>query len=244
MQDIKDKSIDLILCDLPYGTTAAHWDSVIPFDELWAHYKRIAKPNCPIVLHASQPFTSALVMSQPKLYRHGWIWVKNRGTNPFAAKYAPLKKHEDILVFGLKTPYYNPIMRNGKPYSGFSSADKQLGEVYGKSKSKHKDNPEGKLLPVSVQHFDCEFGLHPTQKSLKLVEYLVKTYSKPNGWVLDNCMGSGTTGVACVNTGRRFIGIEKEQKYFDIAVNRIKSALKIPVSVPMAKPIPGLKSLF
>lgn len=215
-------SVDLILCDLPYGTTACAWDAVIPFDQLWKEYRRVAKPNAAIVLTASQPFTSALVMSNLENFRHEWIWLKNRGTNPFAAKHAPMKKHESVLVFGFQSPRYFPQMRKGKPYRGFvSTKNAKIGEAYRSTVSLHKDNPEGILLPVTPQEFPCEFGLHPTQKPVALMEYLIRTYTNPGDVVLDNCMGSGTTGVAARNTGRNFIGIERDPDYFRIAKERI-----------------------
>lgn len=225
MPEIPDQSVDLILCDLPYGTTACAWDSVIPMDTLWKHYKRIAKHRAAVVLTASQPFTSALVMSNPKEFRHEWVWAKNRGTNPFAAKYAPMKRHESVLVFARKSPVYNPQMRKGRPYRAFKSDTANVGEVYGTTKSAHKDNPEGSLLPITLLEISCEFGNHPTQKPVALMEYLIRTYTNPGGVVLDNCMGSGTTGVAAVNTERSFIGIERDDKYFRIATDRINAAL-------------------
>lgn len=196
MKQLPDGSVDMVLCDLPYGTTACKWDSVIPFEPLWKQYRRIAKRNAAIVLTASQPFTSALVMSNPKWFRHEWVWLKNRGTNPLSAKYAPMKRHESVLVFGEKAPKYTPQMRQGKPYRGFSSKTAKIGEVYGAKKSKHKDNPEGLLLPITPLEFACEFGHHPTQKPVALMEYLIRTYTNEGDVVLDNCMGSGTTQLA------------------------------------------------
>lgn len=221
MRDISDKSVDMVLCDLPYGTTACSWDVVIPFDRLWAEYKRICKPKAAIVLTASQPFSSMLVASNPKIFRHEWIWIKNRGTNPMSSKYAPMKKHESVLVFGFSSPNYYPQMRQGKPYKGFSSDDSTIGDVYGKSKSKHRDNPEGLLYPVTPLEFKCEFGLHPTQKPLTLMEYMIKTYSNEGELVLDNCMGSGTTCLAAKNLNRQYIGIEMNEDYYKKAVERL-----------------------
>ncbi len=222
MKDIPDGSIDMILCDLPYGTTACKWDAVIPFDRLWTEYKRATKKGAAIVLTASQPFTSALVMSNPKWFRHEWIWHKNRGTNPFAAKYAPMKRHESVLVFGTSKVAYYPQTRKGKPYRGFSSETATIGEVYGDGKSVHKDNPEGLLLPITVQEVACEFGLHPTQKPVVLMEYLIKTYTNEGQTVLDNCFGSCSTGVACLNTNRCFIGIERDETYFAVGSKRME----------------------
>lgn len=219
MAEIPDGSVDLVLCDLPYGTTACSWDAIIPLDQLWAEYWRVCRGA--VVLTASQPFSSALVMSQPRAFRHEWVWLKNRGTNPFAAKYAPMKRHEVVLVFGKKAPLYAPQMRKGKPYKGFSSETSTIGEAYGKNKSVHKDNPDGDLLPITPLSFNCEFGMHPTQKPVALMEYLIRTYTNEGDTVLDNTMGSGTTGVACQNTGRNFIGIERDPGYFTIACERM-----------------------
>lgn len=221
MRLIPDCSVDMILCDLPYGTTACKWDSVIPFEPLWVQYRRLIKGNGAIVLTASQPFTAALVMSNPKIFRHEWVWLKNRGTNPLSAKFAPMKRHESVLVFSYKSTKYIPQVRQGKPYRGFSSHNAVIGEVYNSRRSTHRDNPDGALLPVTPLEFKCEFGLHPTQKPVALMEYLIRTYTNPGDVVMDNCMGSGTTGVACVNTGRGFIGIERDLGYFKIAENRI-----------------------
>lgn len=226
MKLIPDGSVDMVLCDLPYGTTACKWDAIIPFEPLWAEYKRLCKPKAAIALTASQPFTSAVTMSNPKGFRHEWIWLKNRGTNPLSAKYAPMKRHESVLIFGFSSPSYFPILRQGKPYSGFSSkGDAKIGEVYGAKESKHKDNPDGLLLPITPLDFPCEFGLHPTQKPVALMEYLIRTYTNEGDTVLDNTMGSGTTGVAAINTGRKFIGIERDDKYFAIAQKRIEDAM-------------------
>lgn len=231
MKRIPDKFIDLILCDLPYGTTACKWDSVIPFGPLWEQYKRIAKPNAAIVLTASQPFSSQLVMSAPDLFKHGWIWEKDGGSNFATVKYGPMKEHEDILVFGQGRVNYYPIMqerigsRRGKVTTTVDSGRKD--SVYGSQEGgKVLDVPELRN-PRSIQRFTRERGLHPTQKPVSLFEYLVKTYTNEGDKVLDNCMGSGTTGVACANTGRHFIGMEMDEKYFSIASERIKSAQPI-----------------
>lgn len=221
MASLPDQSVDMILCDLPYGTTACKWDTIIPFEPLWEQYRRLCRGA--IVLTASQPFTSALVMSNPKVFRHEWIWLKNRGTNPFAAKFAPMKKHESVLVFAFTTPKYHPQMRKGKPYREFVSETAGIGEVYGGNKSVHKDNPDGLLLPITPIEFSCEFGHHPTQKPVALMEYLIRTYTNEGDVVLDNCMGSGTTGVAALQCGRQFIGIERELEYWLIAHQRIDS---------------------
>lgn len=304
---IADGSVDMVLCDLPYGTTACAWDSVIPFDKLWAEYRRIGTDNCAFVLTASQPFTSALVMSNPDMFRYSWVWEKEQGVNFLSAKKNPMKVHEDVLVFyldeseakgrsekfnelrqyfieerlrlgltsrGIKNllgndmgshyftngvqwtlpthanysklqasggfnrdwttmkrkfdelaedcriPYF-PQMTEGTPYISGSGSS---GEVTN-SVSKIRTTNEGTRYPRSVQKFKRETGLHPTQKPVALMEYLIRTYTNPGDTVLDNTMGSGTTGVAAVNTGRHFIGIERDPEYFDIASARIDRAL-------------------
>jgi len=226
MPQIPDGSIDMILCDLPYGTTALKWDSIIPFDKLWEQYERIIKPNGAIVLTASQPFTSALVMSNPKLFKYEWIWDKCQCTNFYNAKRQPLKRHESILVFN--SNYYYPqkeiIDKNDYRYrkNGRNSPIKQ-GGVYGNVKQKLRVET-GERFPNSILKFsntNAKKKDHPTQKDVALFEYLIKTYTNENETVLDNCIGSGTTAIACKQTGRNFIGIEMEQKYFDIATKRI-----------------------
>ncbi len=224
MREIPDGSVDMVACDLPYGTTACRWDSVIPFAPLWEQYSRICKPKAAIVLTASQPFTSALVMSNPTMFRHEWIWLKNRAANAMTAKYGPMKRHENVLVFAAQTPTYNPELRKGKPYKGYSSKDAKIGEHLGSANSVHKDNPEGLLQPITTIEFPGERGLHPTQKPVALFEYLIKTYSNPGDLVLDNCAGSGTTGLAARNTGRNFLLIEREQEYVDVIKRRLELA--------------------
>ena len=195
---------------------------IIPFDLLWIQYKRIIKDNGAIVLTASQPFTSALVMSNPKMFKYEWIWEKHQGTNPMSAKISPLKSHENVLVFSTKTTKYNPQMESGKPYSGFNS-DKFQSEVYGGGKSVHRDNKEGTRYPKTVIKFTKDKGkrLHTNQKPVALFEYLIKTYTNEGDLVLDNCAGSGTTIVAATNTNRNYICIEKEKNYYDIIIERI-----------------------
>lgn len=232
MPTIPDGSVDMVMCDLPYGTTACKWDSVIPFEPLWAAYRRVCKKNAAIVLTASQPFTSALVMSNPGDFRYEIIWVKHQATNPMFAKHGILKAHESVLIFG-KATTYNPQMEFGKVYSSYKSrVGKKVGEAYGATlDSMHKGNPDGALYPVSFLHFPGNSGqgsvdgkFHPTQKPVALMEYLIRTYTNAGETVLDNTMGSGTTGVACANTGRNFIGIERDDKYFLIASERIAKA--------------------
>jgi len=228
MKDIPDKSIDMILCDLPYGTTTCKWDVIIPFEPLWEQYQRIIKDNGAIVLTASQPFTSALVMSNIKMFKYEWIWEKHKGTNSFLAKKQPLKIHENILVFGGKN--YYPQKTEGTPYKlrGSHNIHKEY-SVYGnggKPVGYAKDYDSSKRYPVSVQKFSNhnqgKNNYHPTQKPVALFEYLIKTYTNERDTVLDNCMGSGTTGVACKNLNRNFIGIELDAEYFKIAEKRIK----------------------
>lgn len=299
MDKIADKSVDMILCDLPYGTTACSWDAIISFTELWKQYKRIIKSSGNIVLTASQPFTSALVMSNPEWFSYGWIWEKEQGVNFLSANKMPLKIHEDILVFRKPNSYgitefvelrvlfkdllekiglnkrqiinelgqgfdhcfrfnssqwglptrknyellletynienmpnyqslldkynaefyrvYNPQLTKGKPYiSGLGNS----GEVTG-SVSKVQTKNDGTRQPTSILRHKRETGIHPTQKPISLMEYLIKTYTNEDDIVVDNCMGSGTTGIACKETGRNFIGIEKDDKYFEIASKRI-----------------------
>lgn len=231
MQTIPDGSVDMILCDLPYGTTACKWDTVIPFEPLWEQYRRIVKRNAAIVLTASQPFTSALVMSNPAEFKYGWVWEKSKASNFLLARKQVLKAHEDVLVFSQGTPSYFPQMVEGKAFKGAGRSKKGSnweGVNHVPNDTKRADN-NGTRFPRSVQYFATaeseKIGaLHPTQKPVALMEYMIRTYTNEGETVLDNCMGSGTTGVACANTGRRFIGIEKEVRYFDIACRRIEDA--------------------
>lgn len=237
---IKDNSIDLILCDLPYGTTACKWDSILPFDKLWEQYERIITDNGVIVLTASQPFTSALVMSNPKLFKYEWIWEKSKGCNFTHAKNMPIKFHESIVVFS-KAPIGHEIQLGNRR---MTYKPQELIKVDKKWSRPRKYDTEHKLkrdshkldriiefenYPKSILKYgnsdNRERGLHPTQKPLELMEYLVKTYTNEGNMVLDNTMGSGTTGVACVNTNRNFIGIEKDETYFNIAENRIMETM-------------------
>ncbi len=240
MDEIEDGSIDLILADLPYGMTACKWDAVIPFEPLWDQYKRIIKRNGAIVLTASQPFTSALVMSNLKWFRYEWIWEKQRGTNFLWANKMPLKNHESVLVFGSKLPNYFPQktdlhlrstrlltqrktnLRDGKTSPNLREGCKAAHSTYG-----------GEYIgrfPKTVQRFSNESmnsnNYHPSQKPVALMEYLIRTYTEEGEIVLDNTMGSGTAGVACMNTGRKFIGIERDPGYFNIASERIEAAVR------------------
>jgi len=233
MKDIPDGSVDMVLCDLPYGTTACKWDAVISFEPLWEQYRRVTKQNAAIVLTASQPFTSALVMSNPKWFRVEWIWEKNRGSNFATTKYFPMKEHESVLVFGERQGTYNPIYEpraaGGKSRAAYKIAPSNTGKretMGGFINNKTLDIDAGKRVPRSIQKFNTEVGHHPTQKPVALMEYLIRTYTNEGETVLDNTMGSGTTGVACANTGRNFIGIEKDEGYFKIAEQRIKEAFE------------------
>ena len=220
MKYIDDKSIDMILCDLPYGTTRNKWDSIIPLEPLWEQYKRIIKDNGAIVLTAQTPFDKVLGASNLDMLRYEWIWEKDNATGHLNAKKMPMKKHENILVFYKKLPQYNPQFTEGKPYvvkRGRKSTN------YGDDVEGYDGitKSDGKRYPTSILRFNKETGLHPTQKPVALFEYLIKTYTNEGETVLDNCMGSGTTAVACINTNRNFIGIELDEGYFKIAKERI-----------------------
>ncbi len=229
MSDIDDKSIDMILCDLPYGVSVCKWDTVIPFEPLWAHYKRIIKDNGAIVLTASQPFTSALVMSNIKMFKYEWIWEKSVAFGFVHAKNQPMKKHENVLVFskapmghisllGNKRMIYNPI---GVIESGLKTVMSKPKTLGARPKQDGKSYMSMTGFPATVQKFVNDKGLHPTQKPVALFEYLIKTYTHDGELVLDNCAGSGTTAIACLKTNRNYILIEQETKYCDIANKRI-----------------------
>ncbi len=227
MKDIPDKSIDMILCDLPYGTTACKWDSIIPFEPLWGQYNRIIKDDGAIVLFGSEPFSSKLRMSNLKMYRYDWIWAKTVASNFAVCKKQPFKKHENIMVFYKKQPTYNPQMEDGEPYTDKREKGARNAVVgAGKTVKRQPIDNKGTRYPSSVQLFSNgnNNNVHPTQKPVALLEYLIKTYTNEGELVLDNCMGSGSTGVACKNTNRDFIGIELDEKYFNIAKERIERA--------------------
>ena len=224
MKNIPDKSIDLILCDLPYGTTHNKWDTIIPFDKLWAQYKRIIKDNGAILLFSQMPFGASLIMSNPKMFRYEWIWEKNQAVGFLNAKKMPLRKHENILVFYKHLPTYNPqgLIKLDEPIQEEGSANRN-GKNYGvadKSFIRTHTN-----YPTDIITFSKDSGYHPTQKPVDLLEYLIKTYTNEGDTVLDNCMGSGSTGVACVNTNRDFIGMELNEEYFKIACERIEGGI-------------------
>lgn len=222
MKGVPDGSIDMILCDLPYGTTRNRWDSALPLDKLWVEYKRIIKDNGVITLFAQTPFDKALGASNLSMLKYEWIWKKDNITGFLNAKIAPLKIHENVLIFYKNSPTYNPQMRVGfKPYSTKTSG---RSSNYGKQRTVAIVN-KGERYPIDVLEFKRDKEkIHLTQKPVALLEYLIKTYTVEGETVLDNCMGSGSTGVACANTGRRFIGMELEENYFEIAKQRIEEA--------------------
>lgn len=228
MKNIADKSIDMILCDLPYGTTNCSWDIVIPFEPLWEQYNRIIKDNGAIVLFGSEPFSSALRMSNIKNYKYDWVWEKSKATGFLNAKKRPLVAHEYIHVFYKKQPLYNPQMREGTPYNKGMRKQQTENDVYGEFKQVEVKS-EGKRYPRSVIYYKTAETegetFHKTQKPASLLEYLINTYTNTGEVVLDNCMGSGSTGIACLNTNRKFIGIELDDTYFNVAKERINNAL-------------------
>jgi len=222
MQGIQDGSVDMVMTDPPYGTTACKWDSVIPFEPMWAQLKRIVKPNGAIVLMASQPFTSALVMSNVKMFSYSVIWHKSRPVGHLAANRKPMNKHEDILIFSKNQPTYNP--QGVKECQPKTINRTNKGGIY-KSKAGVASVQKFTGYPNSILEFNSQNGqLHPTQKPVALMEYLIKTYTNAGETVLDFTCGSGTTGVAAANTRRKFIGIERDPDYFTVAQARIRKA--------------------
>lgn len=238
MKDIPDNSVDMVLCDLPYGTTACKWDVVIPFDLLWKEYKRIAKDTAPIVLFGSQPFTTVMIASNIKCFKEELVWIKNKSGSGLHADKRHLKVHENIIVFSMGAYTFNPqkwevtdkaflVHRKVFDY-GYANNN-----IYGSVRDMKKED-DGTRFPISVvsykvpfvpqkkrEYTDIDIRYHPTQKPVELLEYLIHTYSNVGDVILDNCMGSGSTGVACVNTNRNFIGIELDEHYFNIAKQRI-----------------------
>lgn len=244
MNQISNKSVDMILCDLPYGTTACSWDSIIPLKSLWKQYKRVTKDDCVIILTASQPFTSILIMSNLEMFREELCWLKNKSGSGLSAKQKHIKVHEEIIVFSKNGKYtYNP-QKWGVEEKQFLTQRKTL-SIYGKgnqiygSMEMNRRKDDGTRNPISVlayrvphnpsksKNYSNKFDirLHPTQKPLALFEYLIKTYSNKDDLVLDNCIGSGTTAIACKHLNRNFIGIDKEQKYVDIANKRLAQTI-------------------
>ncbi len=227
MKLIPDKSIDAIICDLPYGTTACKWDSIIDLDLLWKQYKRIIKDNGAIVLTASQPFTTKLISSNYEMFRYEWIWEKTLFSNFALVKKQPAKLHENILVFYKKQPTYNPQMQEGKPYKD-KPRKRTMGVINDAIGMKKAIENKGERYPSSVQKFSNGNNgtQHPTQKPISLMEYLILTYSNENDTILDNTFGSCTTGIACINTNRNFIGIENNIDYFNISLKRVEEKRK------------------
>ena len=224
MKKIDDHSVDCIICDLPYQSTSMSWDVQLPVDKLWEQYERIIKPKGNIILFGSGLFAFKLALSNEKLFRYDMVWKKSKCGSPFTAKYMPLKKHENILIFGKSAAYYEPQMEKGKPYKRKYTPNKVNNLGFG-IKGVQTDN-KGTRHPTTILDFPQKWRrqdqLHPTQKPVELMEFLVKSYCPKNGIVLDFTMGSGSTGVACMNTERDFIGIEIDENYFNIAKTRIK----------------------
>lgn len=230
MKDIPDGSVDLILCDPPYGTTDCSWDEVLPFDKLWAEYDRILKANGVAALFAAQPFTTSLIQSNKKAFRYCWYWLKNQPTGFAYARYQPMRKIEDVCVFYRKRPTYNPqglqAVINAKPRKKLRAPKGT--SVYDMGTLCNEYTPRFKNWPINVLQFNTERGLHPTQKPVPLLEYLIRTYTNEGDTVLDNCMGSGSSGVAVKRVGgRHFIGIEQDKGYFEIAQKRIKEETNV-----------------
>jgi site-specific DNA-methyltransferase (adenine-specific) len=221
---IPDKSIDMILCDLPYGTTQCKWDAIIPFNALWKEYKRIIKPNGAIVLFGREPFTSALIMSNVAQYKHKWVWNKKQSGSPINAKYMPLQLDEDIIVFAKGKVNYYPQMRKGKmrKRGGYKEGNNIMGKM-----QDGFENYSDEYFPTNIIEFANPRlnKKHPTEKPVEIMQMLINHYTKTGEKVLDNCIGSGTTAIACKRTNRNFIGIEMEQKYFDIANKRLNKEL-------------------
>ena len=225
MKKIPDKSIDMILCDLPYGTTECKWDAIIPFDLLWEQYERVIKDNGAIVLTAAQPFSSVLVSSNLKGFKHEWIWEKERGTGFQVAKYRPMQKHEHILVFtrkGKKVNYYPIKTKLEKPLKSRSARTASGSNPLAKVNNYEITYTDKHPLSILKFSRDNANRVHPTQKPVALFEYLIKTYSNEGDIILDNCMGSGTTAIASINTGRNFIGFELDEEYYKASLDRIE----------------------
>lgn len=228
MKDVPDGSVDMILADLPFGTTENHWDSVIPFAPLWEQYHRVCKPNAAVLIFGQPPFSATLMMSNMKELRYEWIYEKTNATGFLNANKMPLKAHESVFVFYQKLPTYNPQFTDGSPYrrsQGSMGSNNYQGFVRRKNQQYDGKRYPRDVIRVSNGWGVCK-GFHSTQKPVALLEYLIRTYTNEGETVLDNCMGSGSTGVACVNTGRNFIGIELDPGYFETARQRIEEAEK------------------
>lgn len=229
LEKIPEKSIDMILCDLPYGTTKNKWDKTISLEKLWIQYKRIIKPKGAIILFSQSPFDKVLACSNLEMFRYEWIWEKTTATGFLNSNKAPLKAHENILVFYKEFAIYNPQKTKGhNPVHNYKKHSND-GNNYGSTKIGISGGGSTERFPRSVLKFKTDkqkTALHPTQKPVALCEYLIRTYTIENMLVLDNCMGSGTTGVACINTGRRFIGMELDESYFTIAKTRVENTIK------------------
>jgi site-specific DNA-methyltransferase (adenine-specific) len=226
MAKLEDQSVDMVLCDLPYGATVCKWDVVIDPVEMWKQYRRVCRG--PVVLTATQPFTTDSINSNRKEFKYSLVWDKGKGSNPLLAKKMPMRSHEDILVFYRKPPVYNPQMTEGKPYTVPRTGGNRTNSITGAKDSTgfRQSTDSSKRYPLSIQKFSIHCGskLHPSQKPVELMEWLIRTYTNEGDTVLDNAMGSGSCGVACVNTNRKFIGMENDREYMDIATARIKKA--------------------
>jgi len=226
MGSIPDKSIDMILCDLPYGTTQCKWDVVIPFDALWSQYERVIKDNGAIILTASEPFTSCLIMSNIKLFKYDWIWQKTHPKGHLNVDIMPMRAHEHVLVFYKSTPTYNPQKTFGHKRKVAKTSYKKVADgnsVYG-AENRNTSYDSTERYPLSVQEFsnaDLTNLIHPTQKPVSLFQYFILTYTNEGETVLDNCMGGGTTAIACINTGRNYIGFEDDENYYKLSQERI-----------------------
>lgn len=248
MAQLPDASVDLVLTDPPYGTTNCKWDAVIPFVPMWEQLKRIAKPDAAVLLFSSQPFTSALVMSNPRMFKHEWIWIKNRGSNFACTSREPFKEHEIVVVFCAGRHAYNKQMQertgggSDRVKYKYTEASDTYTEHLGSKRVARKEVGTELRVPSSWQKFNTEVGLHPTQKPVDFLRYLIRTYSNEGDTVLDFTCGSGSTGVACLLENRNFIGIEQESGYVEIARRRIQQATTPPSAGPASNIHPSNSS--
>ena len=243
LAELPPQSVDLVLADPPYGITQCRWDSVLDLDRLWPELWRVAKPRAAVVMTAGQPFTTTLIQSQIKAYRHEWIWAKNRGSNFGSVRYGPMREHEEVIVFGRKAVAYNPIMEKRRGRGGELVGRDMLDGTTDSSCFKLNHTQQRRKIrtklrhPSTLQRFVCEVGLHPTQKPVPLMEYMIRTYTEgPGAVVLDFCMGSGTTGIAAINTERVFIGVELDPEHYATAHRRIAEHLAKPLSARVKPP--------